>query len=44
MDIALVTGASKGLGLEWVTQLAEAGYAVVLTARSLEKAQAAAAP
>lgn len=39
---ALVTGAYKGLGYEWVHQLAKDGYIVYLTARSLEKAQKAA--
>lgn len=38
---ALVTGAYKGLGYEWVRQLAKDGYIVYLTARSLEKAQKA---
>ncbi len=42
MDVAIVTGAAKGMGLEWVKQLAEAGYRVVLTARTLAKAEAAA--
>lgn len=42
MDVALVTGAAKGLGFEWARQLAAAGYQVILTARSLEKAQEAA--
>jgi NAD(P)-dependent dehydrogenase (short-subunit alcohol dehydrogenase family) len=39
MKIALVTGAYKGLGLEWCTQLVNQGYKVILTARELEKAQ-----
>ena len=39
--IALVTGAYKGLGFEWVRQLAKDGYTVYLTARSLKKAQKA---
>ncbi|TNE79547.1 MAG: SDR family oxidoreductase [Bacteroidetes bacterium] len=42
MDVAIVTGAAKGMGLEWVKQLAEAGYRVVLTASTLAKAEAAA--
>lgn len=42
MDIAIVTGAYKGLGFEWCKQLARLGYRVVLTARDLEKAQQAA--
>lgn len=42
MKVALVTGAYKGLGLEWCQQLAIQGYAVILTARDLEKAQNAA--
>jgi len=39
--IALVTGANRGLGQEVAKQLADLGYTVVLTARSLAKAQAA---
>lgn len=42
MKTALVTGAYKGLGLEWCRQLAQQGYNVILTARDLEKAQQAA--
>lgn len=42
MDIAVVTGASKGLGLEWCNQLAHLGYKVILTARDLSKAKEAA--
>lgn len=42
MDVAIVTGAAKGMGLEWVKQLAQAGYRVVLTASTLAKAEAAA--
>lgn len=42
MKIALVTGAYKGLGLEWCRQLGKYGYKVILTARDLEKAQEAA--
>lgn len=41
--VALVTGALKGMGLEWCRQLAMEGFTVLLTARSLEKADAAAA-
>ncbi|MDJ0836484.1 MAG: SDR family oxidoreductase [Acidobacteriota bacterium] len=42
MKTALVTGAYKGLGLEWCRQLGKKGYTVILTARRLGKAQAAA--
>lgn len=42
MKVAVVTGAYKGLGFEWCKQLAEKGYQVVLTARSLKKAEQAA--
>lgn len=38
MDIALVTGAYKGLGFEWCNQLAHLGYKVILTARNLDQA------
>lgn len=41
--IAVVTGAAKGLGLEWCRQLAFEGYQIILTARTLEKAESAAA-
>lgn len=41
--VALVTGANKGLGLEIARQLAERGVIVVLGARDLAKAEAAAA-
>lgn len=44
MSVAVVTGASRGMGLEWCRQLARRGDTVVLTARSAEKAQAAADP
>ncbi len=40
--IALVTGAYKGLGLEWCKQLGQLGYTVILTARHFENAQEAA--
>lgn len=43
MKIAVVTGASRGLGLAWCRQLAQNGYEVVLTARKAEQAEAAAA-
>ena len=39
MEIALVTGASQGLGLEWCVQLHNLGYKVILTARNLQKAK-----
>ena len=41
MKVALVTGAYKGLGLEWCRQLARQGYDVILTARDLDKAKQA---
>lgn len=41
-NIALVTGAYKGLGFEWCKQLAQSGYQVILTAREFEKASKAA--
>jgi NAD(P)-dependent dehydrogenase (short-subunit alcohol dehydrogenase family) len=41
--VALVTGANRGIGREVARQLAERGYAVILTARDAEKAAAAAA-
>ncbi len=40
-SIALVTGASRGIGLEWCRQLSQLGYTVILTARSKEKAESA---
>jgi len=42
MKTAIVTGASQGMGLEWCRQLARQGYQVVLTARSIAKAEQAA--
>jgi NAD(P)-dependent dehydrogenase (short-subunit alcohol dehydrogenase family) len=43
VPVALVTGANKGIGLETVGRLVEAGYRVYLTARSSERGKAAAA-
>lgn len=43
MKTALITGAYRGLGLETARQLAARGFQVVITARDLEKATAAAA-
>lgn len=40
--VSLITGANRGIGREVCRQLAELGHTVLLTARSLEKAQAAA--
>jgi NAD(P)-dependent dehydrogenase (short-subunit alcohol dehydrogenase family) len=42
MKVAVVTGAYKGLGLEWCLQLGQLGYQVVLTARDLGAASKAA--
>lgn len=42
MNVALVTGAAKGLGFEWCHQLGLKGYKVILTARNFEQAQQAA--
>lgn len=41
-QIALVTGGNRGIGLEICRQLAQQGITVLLTARSAEKAEAAA--
>src|SRR3982074_3132741 len=41
--VALVTGANRGIGLEVCRQLAALGHRVILTARDLSKAEAAAA-
>ncbi len=37
--IAIVTGANRGIGKEVSRQLAEQGFLVLLTARSLQKAK-----
>jgi NAD(P)-dependent dehydrogenase (short-subunit alcohol dehydrogenase family) len=42
-SVALVTGGNRGIGREIARQLAERGIAVVITARSSERAEAAAA-
>src|SRR5579872_5070353 len=41
--VALVTGGNRGIGLEVCRQLAALGHRVILTARDLAKAKAAAA-
>lgn len=43
-QIAIVTGANRGIGLEVVRQLAQHGMTVILGSRDLEKGEAAAAP
>ena len=40
-QLALVTGANRGIGKEVCRQLAALGYSVILGSRSLEKGQAA---
>lgn len=40
--VALVTGANKGMGFEWCKQLALRNYKIILTARTIGKAHAAA--
>lgn len=42
-SIALVTGANRGIGLEVVRQLAQAGITVILGSRDLQKGEIAAA-
>lgn len=42
MKTAIVTGASRGLGLEWCRQLALEGYTVILTSRNADSAEKAA--
>jgi NAD(P)-dependent dehydrogenase (short-subunit alcohol dehydrogenase family) len=39
--VAVVTGANRGIGLEISRQLAQRGYAVILTARDATKGRAA---
>lgn len=40
MQTVLITGSNRGLGLEWVEQLAEAGWRVYATCRHPDKADA----
>ena len=42
-QIVLITGANRGIGLAIAQRLAQPKYTVIITARSLEKAQTAAA-
>jgi NAD(P)-dependent dehydrogenase (short-subunit alcohol dehydrogenase family) len=43
-QVAVVTGANRGIGLEVCRQLADRGYAAVLGTRSVERGEAAARP
>lgn len=43
MELAIVTGANRGIGLETCRQLGQRGMRVILTARDLAKAETAAA-
>ncbi len=40
-EVAVITGANRGLGLETCRQLAERGYRVILTSRDADKGRAA---
>jgi NAD(P)-dependent dehydrogenase (short-subunit alcohol dehydrogenase family) len=42
MPVALVTGANRGIGLEVCRQLASRGYRVIVSARTLQKAESGA--